>query len=88
MIPPLPDPISDVYTNKNINAPAIINLLAEGDQVIHIKHLKTARETWTALENIHERSNLSSKLFLLRKLYSSKLSDAGSMNEHIGNIYQ
>ena len=40
------------------------------------------------LKNVHERSTLSSKLFLLRKLHSLKLPENGDMNEHITKIYQ
>lgn len=43
---------------------------------------------WLAVKNSHERTNLSSKLFLLRKLYSIKLVEGGNVVDHITKIYQ
>ena len=83
-----PEIITDQWRSRDRKARAIINLLIQDDQIIHVKNLTTAKETWNTLKNIHERANLSSKLFLLRKLYSLKLSEGGNVNEHINKIYE
>lgn len=49
---------------------------------------KTAKDTWNKLKSIHERSNLSSKLFLLRKLYSAKMPEDGNMIHHINYMLE
>lgn len=65
---------------------ALINLSIEDKQIIHIKHLNTARETYDTLKEINERCNLSSKLYLLRKLYSTKLNEGGNTIVHTTKI--
>ncbi|GBO07412.1 Retrovirus-related Pol polyprotein from transposon TNT 1-94 [Araneus ventricosus] len=76
------------YIKKDRQARAIINLCIEDSQIIHIKYETTAKATWNKLKTIHERSNLSSKLFLLRKLYATKMSEDGNMNEHIAQMLE
>lgn len=51
-------------------------------------NLQNARDTWNALKIIHEKTNLSSKLYLLRKLYSTKLAKGGNMVNHITKILE
>ncbi|GBM35607.1 Retrovirus-related Pol polyprotein from transposon TNT 1-94 [Araneus ventricosus] len=83
-----PSQPDEKYIKKDRQARAIINLCIEDSQIIHIKYETTAKATWNKLKAIHERSNLSSKLFLLRKLYATKLSEDGNMNEHIAQMLE
>lgn len=53
-----------------------------------MKNIQTARETWRALREIHERHKLSSKLYLLRKLYSIKLAEGGNVIKNITKIME
>lgn len=55
-------------------------------QIIHVKHLKFAELIWEALKSVHQRSNLFSKLFLLRKLYSQKFNEGSDVQAHIKTI--
>lgn len=77
-------------SKKDHKAMVIINLSIEDSQITHVKkHLEhMARDTWNALKTIHESSNLSSKLYLLRKLYSRKLAESGTMTNPITKILQ
>ena len=70
------------------NARAITNLSIEDNQIVHIRHKTTAKETWNGLKSVYERVNLSSKLFLLRKLYSTKLEESGDLIKHSLNILE
>ncbi|GBN42341.1 Retrovirus-related Pol polyprotein from transposon TNT 1-94 [Araneus ventricosus] len=83
-----PSQPDEKYIKKDRQARAIINLCIEDSQIIHIKYETTAKATWNKLKTIHERSNLSSKLFLLRKLYATKMSEDGNMNEHIAQTLE
>ncbi|GBN19276.1 Copia protein [Araneus ventricosus] len=83
-----PSQPDEKYIKKDRQARAIINLCIEDSQIIHIKYETTAKATWNKLKTIHERSNLSSKLFLLRKLYATKMSEDGNMNEHIAQMLE
>ncbi|UYV76712.1 hypothetical protein LAZ67_14001855 [Cordylochernes scorpioides] len=62
---------------------ANICLLVEDNQLVYIRKLKSAGEIWNALKNLFERSNLSKKLFLLRKLYRMKLESNSTMQYFI-----
>lgn len=76
--------IADAATwNKNDGkARAVIGLLLEDNQLIHVRKLLTAREYWLALQNQHEKSSLSNKVILLKKLCRIQFSGE-SMEDHI-----
>lgn len=66
-----PPSTPDVAHSKNsARVNTVINLCIEDTQIVHVKNLQTLKEIWGKLKTIHQRANLSSKLFLLRKLYS------------------
>ncbi|WP_331035945.1 retrotransposon gag domain-containing protein [Lactovum miscens] len=83
-----PDPLTEKWKKSDRQCRALINLYIEDNQIIHVKNETTAKATWDKLKNIHERANLSSKLFLLRKLYSLKLQENGDMQKHINNLLE
>lgn len=45
-------------------------------------------ENWDTLKNIQERSNFSSKLHVLRKLYSTKLNKGGNLITRITKLME
>lgn len=55
---------------------------------MYVKNKTSAKATWTILKTIHERANLSSKLYLLRALYSIKLAENGDMINQIVKILE
>lgn len=81
-----PSPQDDKWLKGDAKVRATINLCIDDAQIIHVKNLQTSKQIWQTLKCVHQRSTLSSKLFLLRKLYSQKLSEGGDMNSHINNI--
>lgn len=85
---PPPDQPDVAYLKRDKQARAIINLCIDDSQIIHIRNESTAAGTWQKLKSIHERANLSSKLYLLRKLYSVKMQENGNMTEHINNMLE
>lgn len=64
------------WQNNYAKTRGIINLCIEDSQIVHVKNLKTAKTIWEILKSVHQRSTLSSKLFILRKLYSQNLAMA------------
>lgn len=46
---------------------ALINLLIEDSQIIHVKYETTAKVTWDKLKKIHERVNLLRKFIFTWK---------------------
>lgn len=60
-----PTPIITDWSKKDRKTRSIINLSIEDSQIIHVKNLQNARDTWNALKTIHKRAKLPSKLYLL-----------------------
>lgn len=81
--PTVPD---EAFLKKDKQARAIINLSIDDSQIGYIRNETTSYSTWQKLKSIHERSNLSSKLYLLRKLYSMKMPEHGNMISHITHM--
>lgn len=78
-----PSPVTDVWTTKDQRARATIGLLVEDNQLIHIRSQTTAAGVWKALKDYHEKSTLCTKVFLLKRLCRSQLSESGNMEEHL-----
>lgn len=57
-----PDPVTPAWRTKDCKARATIGLLLEDSQ-LHL--VRTARDTWLALKQYHEKSTLSNKVSLL-----------------------
>ena len=69
-------------------AKATISLMVEDDQLIHIRKEDSARGMWLALQKLHERSNLTSKLYLLQKLYKMRLTKGADMRSYINQMLE
>jgi hypothetical protein len=78
-----PNPITDKWQTKDQKARATIGLLLEDNQLNLIRKQTTAKGTWMALQAYHEKSTLSNKVSLLRKLCALKLTETGSMEDHL-----
>lgn len=68
-----PAAVTTEWTRKYEKAQATISLSVEDNQIVHICKCKNAKEMWKELQKVHARNNLCNKLYLLRKLYQSKL---------------
>lgn len=71
------------WETKNNKAKAIIGLLLEDSQLVHVKKLKNAYEYWHALRQYHEKSTLSNKVATLKKLCRLKLNENSDMEQHL-----
>ena len=68
-----PNHTTTAWQLKDRKARATIGLLVEDNQLNLIRKLTTAKETWDALKKYHEKSTLSNKVNLLKKLCGLKL---------------
>lgn len=82
--PPSKETAEQVKSNAKVKA--LINVCIEASQIIHAKLLKTAKKICNALKSVHQRVNLSSKLFLLLKLFSQKLNESDDVIGHANSI--
>lgn len=71
------------WKTKDDKARATIGLNVGDSQLIHIRKARTAKEVWDSLKNYHEKSTLTSKVYLLRQICNLKLAETGNMEEHI-----
>lgn len=58
-------------------------MLVEDSQLIHIIEAVTSKETWTILADYNQKSSLSRKVYLRKRLFKLSLSENGNMEEHI-----
>ena len=82
----VPDPVTDDWNTKDKQARATIGLLLEDSQLHIIRKETTAKATWTALQRYHEKSTLSSKVSLLKKICALKLTEEGDMSAHLAHM--
>jgi len=77
---------TDRWRAKDRKARAHIGLLLEDSQLHLIRKEQTARGMWTVLKAYHEKSTLSNKVNLLKKLCSLKLTENGDMETHLAQM--
>lgn len=78
-----PDVLPSTWASREVKAKALIGLHVEDDQLIHIRRKTTAKEMWTALREYHQKSTLSTKVRLLRRLCRTTMPEGGDMQSHI-----
>jgi len=81
-----PDPVTDEWSIKDKQERATIGLLLEDSQLHIIRKETTSKATWTALQRYHEKSTLSSKVSLLKKICALKLREDGDMSAHLAHM--
>lgn len=81
-----PDDPNAVWLKNDNKARATIGLLVDDNQLIHVRHATTAKQAWDSLKAYHEKSCLSSKIFLLKSVVNMKFQDEGNMEDHLSAI--
>lgn len=74
---------ADAWDAGDAKARATIGLLIDDNQHSLIRAVKTARDTWLALKNHHEKTSLTSKVSLLKRICDKRYSEGDSMEEHL-----
>jgi len=78
-----PERPTDDWIKKDEKAQSTISLSVEDNQIVHICKCESAKDMWDELQKVHERANLSNKLYLMRKLYQTKLKPDQDMQNYI-----
>ncbi|HVX00706.1 MAG TPA: hypothetical protein VHA52_09780 [Candidatus Babeliaceae bacterium] len=73
----------EVWDKKNNAAKAMIILNVSEEQLTHIRTADTAKEIMDKLKKIHQVKGLASRLYLKKKLLSTKYIEGTSMSTHI-----
>jgi hypothetical protein len=83
-----PDHPSDEWIESDRKAQSTISLSVDDSQIVHIYKCESAKEMWEELQKVHERANLCNKLYLMRKLYQTKLKEDQDMQDYIRSVLE
>lgn len=67
---------------------ATICLGMDDNQIMHVRSCVTAKEAWENLCKVCEKGTLSNKLYLRRKLMTTKMQPTGKIQAHINGLKQ
>jgi len=76
----------DAWKKSDDQARATIGLLVEDNQLNHIRSETTAKQMWDSLKDYHEKSTLSNKVILMRRICGSRMEEDGDMEQHIDEM--
>lgn len=74
------------WRRKDNRALATICLSVDDSQMVHVKDATSAREAWSKLKDYHEKSSLTSRLFLRKKLMSLRMDRGGDIESHVSKV--
>lgn len=77
-----------LWMKADAKALNIIVLCVENSQLIHVRRAKTSKEAWDSLKKYHQKSTLSSKVRLLRKICKSELKKDGDLEAHLQEMFE
>lgn len=83
---PTEDPAKSAWESADNKALTAIILSVENSQLIHVRKAKSAKEAWDNLKKYHQKSTLSSKVRILKKICKSELKKGGDVEKHILEI--
>lgn len=83
---PAPANRDAAWCKRDGKAMAWIGLLLEDNQLSHVRNKETAKEAWDALKGHHEKSTLTNKIYILKRLCRIQLKEGGNMEDHINII--
>lgn len=75
-----------VWEKQDNKAYCFISLCVENNQLTHIKNLTTSKDAWEALKKYHQKSTLSSKIRLKKKLYKAEMKKDDDMEAHLNKL--
>lgn len=82
----VPEVPTKEWLQRDGMAQSVIGLALEDSQLCHVMEKSSAKEMWDSLHQYHERRSMCGKVFLLRRLLSVRLTDDGSMADHLSQI--
>src|SRR6218665_2077187 len=82
----IPDPVTAEWQTKDAKARAIIGLEVADNQLHLIRKQTTAKGSWQTLKKYHEKTTVSSKVNLLKRLCGLKLTEHGDMENHLAEM--
>lgn len=81
-----PDAPDEQWLKRDGKARAKIGLMIEDNQLCHVRKEVSAAGAWNALKGAHEKSTLTNKIYLLKRLCRMQLPSNGNMTEHVNTM--
>lgn len=67
-------------------ARALIGLNVDDSQLQYVRNTTTAKNAWKALKDVHEKSTLTNKITVMRKMYDEKMHEGQDIEQHLGKM--
>lgn len=81
-----PDPVTPAWSEADEKALTAIALCIDDTQIQHIRDCKTAKESWSALREIHEKDSTSNRVHLLQRIMRERLVLNGDAEMHMNRL--
>lgn len=75
-----------IWRKNDRKAKALIGLSVNDDQLVYIRNCTTAKESWLALKQAHEKNTMVNKVLLHKKLAKKQLKEGGDIQVHINDM--
>lgn len=76
----------EAWNDKDAIAKALIVLSLEDNQLSIIMDKSTAKETWDALKEYHEKSSAVNRMTLMRNMFDTKMIEGSKIEAHIDKM--
>lgn len=80
-----------IFDEKDDIARALIGLCVEDGQLVYIRNKATAKLSWNALKEVHERNTLGNKINIMRRICRIRMEENSDMELHVAemtNLFQ
>lgn len=80
---PAPQPVTSEWTKADRKAHGAIVLYVEDSQLNLIRGATSAEETWNRLKDFHEKTTMTSRVSVLRRICSLNMAEGGNVEQHL-----
>jgi len=81
------DDMNEAQTKADTKAFSYIVLGVDNSQLVHIVNCESGREAWRQLKSVHVSTSLTAQIRIMRILFKVRLTEAVSMQEHLGTVF-
>lgn len=74
------------WNKQDKKARALIGLAVEDSQLVYIRNQQTARDTWNALREAHEKDTIVNKVSLYKKISFKRAASGDDIEKHINEL--
>lgn len=83
---PQPQPVTPEWTRADVKAHAAIALYVEDSQLNLIRGAVSAEDAWTRIKDFHEKTTMTSRVSILRRICSLNMAEGGDVEQHLVDL--